>query len=109
MDSNGRSSDRGGSSHYCLVRGCGRVRCRVGWDGSTGGLPWPSQPLINSFNGSSVSRSCCKDSNEAGRMGSAALTLIGAIGAERLPELWESHVSSDVSLHAHLEDPEMPP
>jgi hypothetical protein len=62
------------------------------------------QRLLANYN-----RGGSTDSGEAQRMGSEALTLIGAIGPERLPELWESHVSSDVSLHAHLEDPEMPP
>lgn len=48
------------------------------------------------------------DPNEASRMGTEALTLIGAIGPGRLPELWESHVSSDDSLRAHIDDPECP-
>ncbi|TFC93551.1 hypothetical protein [Cryobacterium sp. TMT3-29-2] len=61
------------------------------------------QRLLDNYNrgGSTVS-------GEAGRMGSEALTLIGTIGPDRLPELWASHISSDDSLRTLLVDPEMP-
>jgi len=51
------------------------------------------QRLLENYNPGRI-----QDSDEVGGMGSEALTLIGAIGPERLPELWESRVSSDVSL-----------
>ncbi|SDZ26556.1 hypothetical protein [Herbiconiux ginsengi] len=61
------------------------------------------QRLLENYN-----RGGSTDSAEASRMGSEALTLIGAIGPQRLPELWANHVDSDAALHALLDDPEMP-
>jgi len=59
--------------------------------------------LLENYN-----RGGSSDATESSRMGSDALTLIGAIGPRRLPELWNSHVNSDTSLRESLEDPEMP-
>lgn len=41
-------------------------------------------------------------------MGAEALTLIGVLSPERLPELWKRKVGSDDRLRAAYADPEMP-
>lgn len=61
------------------------------------------QRLLENYN-----RGGSSDRAESARMGTEALTLIGAIGPDRLPELWASHVSSDEQLRELLADPEMP-
>lgn len=45
---------------------------------------------------------------EVKRLGAEALTLIGALGPERLPTLWEERVGDDGRLRTAYEDPEMP-
>lgn len=61
------------------------------------------QRLLENYN-----RGGSSDRAESARMGTEALTLIGAIGPDRLPELWDSHISSDEQLQELLADPEMP-
>lgn len=58
--------------------------------------------LENYNNGGSTDR------EEASRMGSEALTLIGLIGERRLPDLWASHVDGESALRLSLDDPDMP-
>ncbi|MDN4638825.1 hypothetical protein QCD70_01075 [Agreia sp. PsM10] len=48
------------------------------------------------------------DPEEASRMGSEALTLIGLIGERRLPYLWASHIEGEAALRLSLDDPDMP-
>ena len=55
-----------------------------------------------------LNRGGSTDPQESKRMGAEALTLIGLLGSERLPTLWEERVGDDARLRAALEDPEMP-
>ncbi|MEV8266830.1 hypothetical protein [Microbacterium sp. NPDC076911] len=48
------------------------------------------------------------DSQESKRMGAEALTLIGALSPERLPNLWAERVGDDAKLRAHFDDPDFP-
>lgn len=48
------------------------------------------------------------DRQEAERMGSEALTLIGAAGPELLPGLYEKRVGEEAKLRAHLADEDWP-
>ena len=61
------------------------------------------EKLLENYN-----RGGSSDREETNRMGAEALTLIGAIGPERLPEFWESHVSTDEKLGELLDDATMP-
>lgn len=55
-----------------------------------------------------LNRGGSTDRDEVSRMGAEALTLIGALGPERLPHLWDERVGGDERLHAAYDDPEMP-
>lgn len=55
-----------------------------------------------------LNRGGSSDPAETRKMGAEALTLIGALGPERLPHLWEERVGGDARLKAAYEDPEMP-
>ncbi|WP_061016684.1 hypothetical protein [Microbacterium sp. CCH5-D1] len=55
-----------------------------------------------------LNRGGSTDPLETRRMGAEALTLIGALGSDRLPHQWERRVGDDERLEAAYEDPEMP-
>lgn len=55
-----------------------------------------------------LNRGGSTDPLETRRMGAEALTLIGALGPDRLPRQWERRVGGDERLEAAYEDPEMP-
>lgn len=55
-----------------------------------------------------LNRGGSTDRSESARMGSEALTLVGALSPARLPKLWEEKVGSDERLRAAMADPEMP-
>lgn len=48
------------------------------------------------------------DRDESKRMGAEALTLIGQLSKERLPNLWSERAGDEDKLRAAYEDPEMP-
>lgn len=41
-------------------------------------------------------------------MGAEALTLIGVLGPDRVPHLWDERAGDDTKLRGHYEDPEWP-
>lgn len=55
-----------------------------------------------------LNRGGSTDRAEAGRMGSEALTLIGLLGADRLPTQWERRVGEDERLRDLLQSPQTP-
>lgn len=55
-----------------------------------------------------LNRGGSTDPAETRRMGAEALTLVGMIGPDLLPTLWERRVGEDEKLRAHLVDPEFP-
>lgn len=55
-----------------------------------------------------LNRGGSSDKAESERMGAEALTLVGVLSPERLPELWKRKVGSDDQLRAAYADPEMP-
>nr|WP_201470992.1 hypothetical protein [Microbacterium hydrocarbonoxydans] len=55
-----------------------------------------------------LNRGGSTDRAEAGRMGAEALTLVGVLGQERVPHLWEEKAADDEKLQAHFVDPDMP-
>lgn len=59
--------------------------------------------LLENFN-----RGGSSDREESSRMGAEALTLIGVLGRERVPHLWDERAGNDEKLQAHYDDPEMP-
>jgi hypothetical protein len=61
------------------------------------------QRLLENYN-----RGGSTDPEESQRMGSEALSLVGMVGEQRLPQQWEEMVSSDEHLEGLLQDPEMP-
>lgn len=55
-----------------------------------------------------LNRGGSTDALERARMGAEALTLVGALNPQRLPELWDRKVGDDERLRAAFNDPEMP-
>ncbi len=55
-----------------------------------------------------LNRGGSTDSAESRRMGAEALTLIGVLGPERVPHLWDDRAGDDEKLQRHYDDPEMP-
>lgn len=55
-----------------------------------------------------LNRGGSTDDLERARMGAEALTLVGVLSPDRIPELWEQKVGSDDRLRAAFADPEMP-
>lgn len=56
----------------------------------------------------SLKRGGSTDDLERARMGAEALTLVGVLSPDRIPELWEQKMGSDDRLRAAFADPEMP-
>ncbi|PCE15904.1 hypothetical protein AUC47_10280 [Microbacterium sp. SZ1] len=55
-----------------------------------------------------LNRGGSADKQESKRMGAEALTLIGQLGEERLPKLWNERAGDEEKLRAAYNDPEMP-
>ncbi len=55
-----------------------------------------------------LNRGGSSDDLERAQMGAEALTLVGVLSPDRIPELWERKVGSDDRLRAAFADPEMP-
>lgn len=55
-----------------------------------------------------LNRGGSTDPAESRRMGAEALTLVGALSPERVPDLWQRKVGDDERLQAAMNDPEMP-
>lgn len=55
-----------------------------------------------------LNRGGSSDNAESKRMGAEALTLVGVLSPERIPELWKRKVGSEDQLRAAYADPEMP-
>lgn len=55
-----------------------------------------------------LNRGGSTDALERSRMGAEALTLVGVLSPNRVPELWERKVGDDDRLRAAFADPEMP-
>lgn len=55
-----------------------------------------------------LNRGGSSNKDESSKMGAEALTLVGVIGAERLPHLWEETAADDAALQTHFDDPEWP-
>lgn len=55
-----------------------------------------------------LNRGGSTDALERAQMGAEALTLVGVLSPERVPELWERKVGNDDRLRAAFNDPEMP-
>lgn len=55
-----------------------------------------------------LNRGGSADRDESKRMGAEALTLIGQLSKERLPNLWSERAGDEEKLRAAYEDPEMP-
>ena len=55
-----------------------------------------------------LNRGGSSDPDESKRMGAEALTLIGLVGPELLPDLWDARVGDDAKLRAHASDDEFP-
>lgn len=55
-----------------------------------------------------LNRGGSSDREEVARMGAEALTLVGVLSPERVPELWERKVGDDDRLQAVFADPDMP-
>lgn len=55
-----------------------------------------------------LNRGGSTDRQEVARMGAEALTLVGVLSPERVPELWERKVGDDDRLRAAFADPDMP-
>lgn len=55
-----------------------------------------------------LNRGGSSDRAESQRMGAEALTLIGMLGQERLPNLWAERAGDEDKLRAAYEDPDMP-
>ncbi len=55
-----------------------------------------------------LNRGGSSDRQESSRMGAEALTLIGVLGRERVPHLWDERAGDDTKLQKHYDDPEMP-
>jgi hypothetical protein len=55
-----------------------------------------------------LNRGGTTDALERARMGAEALTLVGVLSPQRLPELWERKIGDDDRLRAAFNDSEMP-
>ncbi|MFS0852539.1 hypothetical protein [Microbacterium sp. 179-I 3D4 NHS] len=55
-----------------------------------------------------LNRGGSSDRQESSKMGAEALTLIGLLGRDRIPHLWDQRAGDDAKLRASLEDPKMP-
>ncbi|WP_127482941.1 hypothetical protein [Microbacterium oxydans] len=55
-----------------------------------------------------LNRGGSSNRDESSKMGAEALTLVGVLGADRLPHLWEEKAADDATLQAHFDDPEWP-
>lgn len=55
-----------------------------------------------------LNRGGSTDALERAQMSAEALTLVGVLNPERVPELWDRKVGGDDRLRAAFVDPEMP-
>ncbi|MDQ0645536.1 hypothetical protein [Microbacterium murale] len=55
-----------------------------------------------------LNRGGSTDRDESARMGTEALTLVGLLDAELVPNLWSQKLDSESALRRLLDDPEMP-
>ena len=55
-----------------------------------------------------LNRGGTTDAMERARMGAEALTLVGVLNPDRVPELWERRVGNDDRLRAAFNDADMP-